>query len=299
MATIQAHVRHSGSRVSVAGENMMRQANPVGLLAGLFMLVAAGCTSHESRLYQGQVVDEQGAPVRDVTVKLCYTGWAWDWSMAGGFPLVMGHPYCSDRVVTDPSGRYRVRFAGPASTFVLARHPDWIQTRSFPADGGRVVLVRRVVYSQRRRAQDEAKESAFRRPRANESATGYYCRVVARHSGVVELDYHGRRIRVVQALLAGEGGVVFAVAAPYDVVQALAEDVTIHQAGPDAARGRIDRFTAAPRRLMCEDTWYFVRSSAPDVAFAVEHAGDAEIEVASLRAVFSMKPWTIPKAAAR
>ena len=116
----------------------------IRIVAICLMLFMIGCTSYDKKNYEGKVVDEEGKPIEGASVLLCYTGWDWDWSMAGGVPLVMGQPFCSEPVVTDELGKYKVVFAGPPSTTILARRRGWIQTKSVLADSGRVVLVARM-----------------------------------------------------------------------------------------------------------------------------------------------------------
>ncbi len=268
-------------------------------LGVLVLIGVLGCTSHESRLYEGTAVDEEGVPIKNVAITLCYLGWSWDWSMAGGFPLTMGHSFCSEPVLTDHLGRYRVIFAGPPSTVIFARHPDWIQTEDYLAQDGRVVLVRRTVAQERRKQQQEAKERAFRKLKAGESAIEYYCRVVQKRSSVVELDYHGERIKVVQGLLVDEGRVLFALLGSRAAAKSFANDLIIREMSSYGTGRAFDGFSLLPQSRTCGNDMYYIQADTLASGAALEGAGSARIEVPSLRAIFATKIWTLKPEAAK
>ena len=256
------------------------------------LLTVAGCTSSEPKLYEGKVVDEQGNPVEGVSIILCYVGWGWDWSMAGGFPLVMGKSFCSAPVLTDNSGKYKVAFAGPASTFVVARHKAWTQLESFLADENRVVLIRKDIYDKRIVDHEDRNERAYRERRPDESDTDYYCRVVQKRFDKIELNYRGQRIKIVQSLFAVQGKLVFGVIGSYDAVQALADDVLVSGRVPDGSYALIENFEALAEKARCGDSMYFIQSRGNDLLSALENAGSARIEVRSIRAVFAAQVWS-------
>lgn len=265
------------------------------LILGVFVLVGAGCTSYESKLYEGKVVDEQGAPIQTVSLILCYVGWAWDWSMAGGFPLVIDHVFCSDPVVTDQSGSYMVDYAGPPSTYIIARHPDWIQTRNFLAKDNRVVLVRRELHQQRLARKEEEREKAFRKRRPGESGSEYYCRVVRKRSSKIELIYHGQRIKISDNLLIQDGKAIFALTGPYDAVHDIANDLIIGEIGLNGVQPLLGNIAALPETTSCDNKMYFIGSTGlgnSDLS-ALLNADDVKIEVPGLRAIFAIKTWKL------
>ena len=265
------------------------------LVAGLViasLLALTACSSHETKRYAGKVVSERGEPIKNVSIKLCYLGWDWDWSMQGGFPLVMGQSFCSDPVLTDDRGRYTVFFAGPPSTFVLANHKDWVQARSFLADADSVVLIRRDLYQQRIQRQEQEKEKRFRKKKPGETETEYYCRVIQSRSDKVDLRYRGARITVTQSLLASRGKLMFGVAGPYGIVQALAGDAALLERSSDGrTRLLIGNFEALPQQTGCGDGIYFISSSAGAVPALIAAASTLLIKVESIRAVFGTSVW--------
>lgn len=276
--------------MQIASNNRIECALFHGVVICVF-LVLTGCTSYDPKTYSGEVVDEQDSPIQGVEIILCYTGWDWDWSMAGGFPLSMGIPHCSDAVLTDGQGRYRVEFAGPESTYIIARHKDWRQPRGFQADEGRVVLVRKDAYNQRAASQEAAKEREFRRRRSDESGVDYYCRVVRRRSGTVALDYHGQRIEVVQAILADRGNVIVGVTGAYEAVKALSGEVVILGRALQDSRASIDRFDVLPEKDRCADNMYVIRSSGYSDPALLEGGDSVWVEVPSIRASFKAQVW--------
>ncbi len=261
----------------------------------LFVLVGAGCTSYESKLYEGKAVDEQGAPIQNISIILCYVGWDWDWTMSGGFPLIMGQPFCSDPVVTDQFGNYKVDFGGPPSTIIIARHPDWIQTRSFLAKGNRVVLVRRETYQQRHAREEEQREEAFQQRKPGESGFEYYCRVVKNRSNKIELIYHGQRVKFLDNLLIDDGKAIFALTGPYDAVRDIAKELIIGEVGLNGVKPSLDNFVVFPETTNCGNETYFIGSMGDGSGdfYALRNADSTKIEVIGLQAVFAMKVWNL------
>jgi len=256
------------------------------------LLTVSACTSYDSKLYEGKVVDEQGSPIKDVSITLCYLGWDWDWSMPGGFPLVMGKSFCSDTVLTDTFGQYKVVFSGPPSTFILANHKDWMQLKSFLASGSKVELIQKDVYNQRIANQEREKERAFRMRRQGESEIDYYCRVIQRRSDKVDLVYLGKRITITQTLLSNQGKVVFGVAGPYDIVQVLSGDIVLFAWPPDGRpRLLVKNFGTLSEKDMCGDSTYFIKSSDSTSPNVFNTASSIKMKIESVRAVFVTKVW--------
>ncbi len=255
------------------------------------LLIGTGCTSYTSKLFEGKIVDEKGSPIQNVTVKLCYPGWKWDWSMAGGFPLTMGHPFCSESVVTDKFGNYKVIFSAPDSTTIIARKKDWIQTQSFLAKDGRVVLVRMEEYLHREKEKANKQETRDIQRRGNESNVDYYCRVIRKRSSQIELIYQGNRVKIVQTLLIDSGKLVFSVAGPYDSVQALANDVTISESIGDAKTSIINNFIALPSTSVCGESMFFVQSADHVHSSLLDKMSSVYVEISSHHVGFTMKIW--------
>ncbi len=266
-------------------------------LAITLLLIEVGCGQHKPRLYEGKVVDEDGAPLQGVSVALCYIGWHWDWSMPGGFPLTWDHVYCSDTVTTDQLGTYRIIFDGPPSTYIRARHKDWVQTKNFQANEPRkerpVVLVSRKIHQQRRIWQEKERENSFRQRKSDESSIDYYCRVVRKRSGTIELLYHGERVKVVQGLLLETDKAIFAMTGSYNTAQTMAAELIVGDTGLNRLEPLLDRFIVLSDKTMCGKNMYLIRSAhnTGRVLSALSKTESINIEVPSLRAVFTMKIW--------
>ena len=254
------------------------------------LLAISGCSSYETRIYEGEVVDERNTPIKDVAITLCYTGWDWDWNMAGGFPLVMGHPFCSDTVFTDDRGKYKVTFAGPPGTSILARHRHWVQTKTFLANGGRVVLVNKDIYNKRIANQEAEKEQVFRRRTPNESALDYYCRVVRKRSHKIELLYQGHRITIAQSLLADQGKVILGVIGSYDIVQALSDNLIVFEQTQDGLRSLFESFEVSPEKSQCGNNMHFIVSSGYRHLSSLENIESVEVEVGG-QGMFTVGVW--------
>ncbi|HFD32624.1 MAG TPA: hypothetical protein ENJ28_07985 [Gammaproteobacteria bacterium] len=263
----------------------------------LVFLVLAGtsCTSYETKLYEGKVVDEQGDPIQNVSIKLCYVGLSWDWNMAGGFPLTLDHAYCSDSVVTDQSGDYKVVFAGPPSTFIIARHPDWVQTKNFLANDNRVVLVRRDINKQRIAKKEKEREKVFRQRKPHESVFEYYCRVIRKRSNEIEIIYHGYQIKVSDALLVHNDKAIFALYGPQDVVRDVAKEVVIGAIGLNDVQETTGNITVFPNTANCDSNTYFIVSIIHDSRKpSISRNEDiTKIEFPGIRAAFTMKIWKL------
>ncbi len=259
------------------------------LLACLFFL-ESGCTSYESKVYKGKVVDKQGNPVQNVIVQLCYTGWKWDWNMEGGFPLTMDHPFCSEPVLTGRSGNYKVVFAGPVNTKVFARHKDWIQEQDFIATDNRVVMIRLKEYNRRHAEQAAPKERIFSQRRPGEADPEYYCRVVRKRSGKIDLIYKGQRVTLFQSLL-HNGKPLFAVSADYELAESIAEEIRITK--PASAGGEVlfADFIALPENTLCADGTFLVQAVNYRNPGSEERSEEVTAHLPGSRAAFPMYIW--------
>ncbi len=259
------------------------------MLLAFTLLFGGGCTSYKAKLYEGKVVDEQGKPIENVEVRLCYTGWGWDWSMQGGFPLIMGHPFCSEPVTTDRSGNYKVVFAGPPSTSLLARHHDWVQAKSYLAKNNRVVMIRREEEIRRRTEQEAEQERAFRQRITGETETEYYCRVIRRRSRDIEISYHGRRVKIIQALMSN-GHLLFAARGVYDDVKSIAKEtsISIDNAGEQLLS---DDFRALPRSISCGKDFYFIEAKSYAYTTDLNSIEEVNVILPELQTGFSMDVW--------
>lgn len=258
-----------------------------------FALFFGGCTSHEMKQYEGKVVDEQGEPVQNVEVRLCYTGWNWDWSMQGGFPLIMGHSFCSKPVTTDQFGSYKVMFAGPPSTTLLARHHDWIQLKSYLAKNNRVVIIRREAENKRRTEQEAKQEKAHRQRLLGESDTEYYCRVIRGHSSNIEISYHGRQVKIIQALMSN-GHLLFAAKGIYADIKSIAKEtsISIDNAGKQLLS---NDFTVLPANILCDKDIYFVEAKSSAYTTDLTSIKKVNITLSKLQVGFSMDVWAMTK----
>lgn len=238
------------------------------------------------------MVDEHGAPIPNVEITLCYLGWGWDWDMSGGFPLVMGKSYCADPVITDQRGNYKVYFSGPPSTFILARHKDWVQRKSFLAKENLVVLISKYIYDNRLAEQEANREKAFRQRKPNESGVEYYCRVISKRSSKIDIDYHGHRINLDKTLFVGSGKAIIAVTGPYNVVQSLADDLVIREKGLEAKLHFVDSFVALPQTTRCRGKMYYIETMNYITPTTKPNKdGSVKVEIPSLHAVFTMQIW--------
>ena len=259
------------------------------ILLTVALLFGVSCTDYATKQYEGKVVDEQGEPIQNVEVTLCYTGWDWDWSMPGGFPLTMGKPFCSETVTTDRFGNYKATFAGPQSTVLYARHPEWVQTRSFLAKNNRVVMIRREEYNRRRADKEAKRENAFRRRVTGESDTEYYCRVIRQRSENIEMVYHGRRVKIFQTLMSN-GHLLFAGKGVYDDIKAIAKEmsVSIDNAGEQLLS---DDFTVLPDTISCGDDIYFIATKSYVYTTELNSGEKVNAILSGLRAGFPMYIW--------
>ncbi len=267
------------------GNKMIRDRNIViKIVLAFILLLGVGCSSYESKLYKGKVVDEQGSPIQNVSIILCYTGWDWDWSMDGGFPLTMGHPFCSDPVITDQNGNYSVFFAGPPSTFIHARHQYWVQTKGFLAKNNRVVLIHKQQHNKRL-----AEEGARKKKRKlGETSIEYYCRVLRKQSKI-EVVYNGQRVKIVPEFLLSNGRLLFAVVGPYSSVKFLAEEITINKEIIAGNEVIVSDFVVLPKRERCGEKMFFIRSNVPYLPYSLGEMERVRLYVPSARAGFPMR----------
>ncbi len=254
-----------------------------------FALFLGGCTSHEMKQYEGKVVDEQGKPIQNVDVKLCYIGWDWDWSMQGGFPLIMGQSFCSEPVTTDQFGRYTVMFAGPPSTTLLARHHGWIQLKSYLANNNRVVMIRREAEIKRRTEQEVKQEKAYRQRRMGESNTEYYCRVIRGRASNIEISYHGRQVNIIQTLMSN-GHLLFAAKGTYADIKSIAKEtrISIDNAGKQLLS---NDFTVLPASILCDKDIYFVEAKSSAYTMDLNSIKKVNVILSELQIGFSMDVW--------
>ena len=261
----------------------------ITVLLAFALLFGVGCTSYETKQYEGKVVDEKGAPIQNVEVKLCYTGWDWDWSMQGGFPLTMDHSFCSEPVTTDRVGNYKVVFAGPPSTFLIARHNDWIQVKSYLAKNNRVVMIRREEEVRRRTNQEAKQERAYRQRIMGESDTEYYCRVIRGRSRNIEISYHGRQVKIIQALMSN-GHLLFAAKGVYDDVKSIAKEtsISIDNAGKQILS---DDFTTLHSSISCDKDIYFIEARSYSYTTNLNSIEEVNIILTKLQIGFSMDVW--------
>jgi len=263
-----------------------------GTLTALLATVVAGfgcASSYEWRSYSGRVEDERGDPIEGVSVRLCYTDWDWDWNMPGGFPLTMDRPFCSRRVVTGPDGIYRVRFAGPSRTIVLAQHPDWIQERNYTVSADRIRLVRRTVRNRRRSVREKQEEERFRRRRRNETDTGYYCRVIKELSTEVRVRYRGRTVGIRNVLLSGPERTIVGVTGRYELVRTLAAKLVLRTDDPREQEVAFGIFAALPPRIRCRNGGFFIAATDGVSAFVSDRHDRSYLEVSGLRAAFPVR----------
>ncbi len=266
----------------------------VALLGAWVAAVAAGCNRYDPTLYQGRVTDRQGVGVADAEVRVCYVGWDFDWRMEGGFPLTMGSSFCSEPVSADRSGRYEVVFAAPDSAILLARKDGWVQVGDFLARDGHVVLERADEARRAEREQEREAEARFRLRRPGESDTDYYCRVVRKRSHKVDVVYQGIRITIVQAALEAEGGLLFAVAGPYGLLERLEQDLVITRSLGGAEGPLAAEFEVLPDTTACDRQMYFIRSVGAVDPSETEGPTSVHVEIPSHRAGFHMELWKLP-----
>ena len=184
-------------------------------------------------------------------------------------------------------------FAGPPSTFIHARHEEWVQTKSFLAKESRVVLVRRDIDHQRRASREEEREKTFRKRRSGESGVEYYCRVIRKRADAIELDYHGERVKVIQALLVESHKATFAVIGKYNTAQAMASELIMGDIGLNGVQTMPENFTVLSDKSNCDNNMYLIRSvhyDGNDLS-TLYKAERIDVEVPSLRAIFTMKLW--------
>ncbi len=255
----------------------------------LFVLLGLGCTANESKVYEGKVVDEVGRPISDVMVRVCYVGWGW--SENGG--VVWDKVYCSEAAVTNESGFYRVKFTAPSSAYLRARKAGWLQAEDFLAKEKRIVLTSTTDYLRRQMAKEEKKERDFRKRKPDESDTDYYCRVIAKRSGRVELIYHGRRVKILQILM-HDDGLLFAVAGPYDRVQSIADEIIIRETVLSGGKPLVASFVAMPGNITCGSNIYFIHAEAHGVAHFPEYMDKVVASLPSIQAGFPMRIWSLP-----
>jgi len=259
------------------------------MLLAFALLFGVGCRSYETKQYEGKVVDEHEEPIQNVEVRLCYTGWGWDWSMQGGFPLTMGQPFCSEPVTTDRFGNYKVVFAGPPSTFLRARHHGWIQVKSYLAKNNRVVMIRREEEIRRRTDQEAKQERAYRRRIMGEPDTEYYCRVIRGRSRNVKISYRGRQVKIIQTLMSN-GHLLFAAKGVYGDIKSIAKEmsISIDNAGKQLLS---DDFTVLPSSILCDKDIYFVEAKSYAHTTDLNSIEEVNVILPELQIGFSMDVW--------
>ena len=252
-------------------------------LALLVVLAQSACI-HERQKITGTVVDESGAPLRDVTVMACYQGWG-----RSNGQLVWDKRYCSEAVLTDHAGNYAIVFTGPAHMTLHARKENWLQLQDFNVSSSQIILTSVTKRNARLRKEEQARERAFRLLRPGETASDYFCRVVISRVSSVKLDYHQESISIPQALLhvVGTDSILFVVRGSVEAVEALVEEV---QVGDDRSQLARD-FTVLQDVATCESNTHIVQTSAKGVTALLDER--VEVLLPSIRAGWDMAVWRI------
>ncbi len=249
-------------------------------------LLGSACTSHDSRLYEGKVFDQQGKPVSDVTVRICYIGWGL--GEAGG--VIWDKVYCSETVVTDESGIYKVKFAAPPSAYLLARKKDWVQINNFLARDNRIILVQKKDYLRRQVEQEARKERIFLERKPNESNTEYYCRVIRKRSDKVTMNYRDHNVTFFQTLM-HSGKPLLAIKGSYDLVKPIADELIIREGMTNGGKILYEKFIILPRNIACNKEIYFIQADTLKYPSLPDNMHKVEATVPGMHAGFSMNIW--------
>lgn len=111
--------------------------------------------------------------------------------------------------------------------------------------------------------EKKRKEDALPYPKTGESDVDYYCRVI-RKGSKIELFYQGHRIKIVQEILLSDQ-LLFAVAAPYDLVNEIAREIIIREQIIAGNKNLATEFIALPDNVICDKKMYFISSKADNL----------------------------------
>lgn len=246
----------------------------------LSILLGVAACSRDTRTISGTVVDESGAALAGAGVTACYSGWGWS---SGS--LVWDKDYCSDPVLTDRNGNYRIQFAGPESMRLRAVKQGWIQTRDFNSTHHHIILSRVEDEQARQRAASQAREQHVRLRQPGETAADYYCRVILPRTRPVVLNYHDQRLSIIPALLLDEQRALFALRGPVASVNDFAADAELQLHG--------ERLKAEPAlppaSLACEPESYLLSVAVPE-RLAIP-SDRVELAIPSVRALLDLQVW--------
>ncbi len=251
-------------------------------VALLFLMTGSAC-SHEPQTITGKVVDESGAPLSDVKVVACYSGWG-----RSNGQLVWDKDYCSEAAQTDRDGSYVIHFKGPDSMRLRARKEGWVQTLSYNITHSRIVLASSEDHSARLKAAARQREQERRQRLPGESDADYYCRVIVPERRNVHLSYRDQPLVVMQTLLVQEARseALFAVRGSSGGAQAFAGEAVIKVSGE--ATG--STLSLRPVETSCGADVHFIGVDGPDLDARADTR--VEILVPSISAMFGMHAWS-------
>ena len=249
----------------------------------LFLMIASAC-SDEPLTISGKVLNESGAPLSDVTVWACYSGWGW--GEAEGY-LVWDKNYCSETTQTNHDGYYVITFKGPTSSKLKARKDGWVQTQDFNTTHSRIILTRVEEHRSTLRAEAKSRDLEHRRRRVEESETDYYCRVILPDIQPVNLNYKDDVLSITPVLLGHEvnSDALFAVRGLSVGVLKFSNEVVLKINGVAQDRN----FSLMPVEKSCGMDVNFIGVNSPGLNEWPDTG--VEILVPSISAMFDMQIW--------
>ncbi len=127
-----------------------------------------------------------------------------------------------------------------------------------------------LLHQQRVEAEKKRKEDSSPYRKTGESDIAYYCRII-RKGSKIDLLYHGHRIKIVQdALLSNR--LIFAISAPYDLVEEFASDIIITEEIIKGGRKLVTNFIALPSDVTCGNNVYFISSNENNLPSSLLYA---------------------------
>jgi len=115
-----------------------------------------------------------------------------------------------------------------------------------------------LLHQKRLEAENKRKENSSPNRKASESDVDYYCRVI-RKGSKIELFYQGHRIKIISEILLGKR-LLFAVAAPYDLVNEIAREIVFREDVVEGSKKPITEFIPLPANVSCGNNIYFISS---------------------------------------
>ncbi len=131
-------------------------------------------------------------------------------------------------------------------------------------------------------------EDAAPNKKTGESDLDYYCRVIRKQSKL-EIIYQGQSLKIVPEALLSDRQLLFAVSGPYDLINALADEVSFTEDTASGGKVLVSEFVALSENISCGKEMFFIRSVTSRLPYSVDAVHRVEFLIPSVRLGFTMK----------